>query len=353
VTECSAGDVVPTSSSGVARCVSGDRGFSHLSLVISSDTLNDFAEQWVGQPLEAPVEFQLRPLSPELAVEWNNAARCLRLMASMNHPPDTAVQAMLEHMLKLLVTRHPNNHSELLTYERYAQERTVSIAIGMIRREPMQWRTLSAVAHNLRCPMRDLENGILRLTGQRWAELYREARLDGVKRALTKGSDRFIATLREYGFNLSGRFMRAYEKRFGELPSATYRKNPSAVDVIHSSPSIADALCKRTINEFIDASAGKTIMLSDLAQFIEMSEHATIAAFKQQLARTPMRYVIERRLTRANWLLQNTSLSILAIALECGFGSQSYMTTLIKRHYGVTPRQMRLAGRAVHRVTEA
>jgi transcriptional regulator GlxA family with amidase domain len=345
-TECGTGDVVATSSAGVARCVSGDQGFGHLSLVISSGRLNDFVEQWIGQPLDAPIEFELRPLSPEVAADWNSAADCLRLMATMNHPPEIAAQAMQEHMFKLLVTGHPNNHSRLLTYERYAQERTVSLAVEMIRREPMQWRTLGAIAHKLGCPMSDLENGILRFTGKRWAEFYLEARLDGVKRALSRGSDKFIATLRAYGFSLSGRFVRTYARRFGELPSTTYRKNPNAIDVIQASPPISEALCQRTIDRFIDASLGKAITLADLAQLVEMSEHVTIAAFRQQFMRTPMGYVIERRLSRAHWLLQNTSVSILAIALECGFGSQSYMTTLIKRHHGVTPRQLRLAGRA-------
>ncbi|WP_306172632.1 helix-turn-helix transcriptional regulator [Burkholderia cenocepacia] len=83
--------------------------------------------------------------------------------------------------------------------------------------------------------------------------------------------------------------------------------------------------------------------LADLARLAGLSEHATIAAFKAQFSRTPMQYVIERRLERARWRLCNTSASILSIALDCGFGSQSYLTTLIKRHYGVTPRQLRLS----------
>jgi AraC-like DNA-binding protein len=353
ITECRDGDVVPTSSSGVARCVSGDRGFSHLSLVIGSERLNDFLTRWVGHSIDTPVKFELRPLSPAVATEWNSAAHCLRLMASMNHPPDQAADAMLEHMLKLLVTRHANNYSTLLPYGRYTQESKVFIAVEMIRQDPMRWRTLGAVAHNLGCPMGDLENGVLRLTGKRWTELHVEMRLDGVKRALRKGNERFVGTLREYGFSLSDRFVRMYEKRFGELPSATYRKNPNAVDVIQSTHPVSEILCKTTIDQFIDARLGRTIALSDLARLVEMSEHATITAFKQQFMRTPMGYVIQRRLARAGWLLQNTSANILAIALECGFGSQSYMTTLIKRHYGVTPRQLRLGGRSETRIANA
>lgn len=85
-----------------------------------------------------PVQFELRPLSPEVAAEWNIGASCLRLIASMNSTPDIAAQAMLEHMFKLLVTRHPNNHSALLTSKRYAQERTALTAIELIQHDPMQ-----------------------------------------------------------------------------------------------------------------------------------------------------------------------------------------------------------------------
>jgi len=348
-TECASDDVVPTSSMGVAKCVSGNQGFSHLSLVVDADELNGFLAQWVGKPLSTPVQFELRPLLPEVASEWNVAASCLRLMASMNSTPDIAAHALLEHMFKLLATRHPNNHSALLTSERYAQERTARTAIELIRQDPIRWKTLSAIAHWLACPASELENGILRLSGKKSAELFYEARLDCVKRTLgTDGNHRFIATLRKYGFSLSDRFVRAYRKRFGELPSTTYRRNPNAIDVIQSSHAIRDTLSERTIGEFVDASLGKTITLADLAQLVEMSEHATITAFKEQFSCTPMQYVIARRLERAKSLLQNTSVSILSIALECGFGSQSYLTTLIKRHYGVTPRQLRLSGRTPH-----
>lgn len=349
---CNLGDVVPISSSGRFRFVSGDQGHGSLAVILDETRLSDFLEQWIGHPLDTPVKFELRPLLSEVAMDWNKAAQCLHLMASMNVVPDVVAHTLLEHMFKLLVTGHPNNHSHLLTYERYAEERTVSMAIEMIRHDPMQWKTLSAIAHKLGRPTSDLENGILRLTGKRPAELFLEARIDGVKRSLSTGNTRFVATLREYGFTLSDRFGRAYRQRFGELPSATYRKNPNAADVIQFAPPVSDALCKRTIDRFIDASLGKPITLSDLARLVEMNEHATNAAFKQQFSRTPMSYVIERRLTRAHWLLQNTSSSILTIALECGFGSQSYMTTLIKHNYGVTPRQLRLAGRTPQGATD-
>ncbi|WP_146643162.1 helix-turn-helix domain-containing protein, partial [Shigella sonnei] len=56
---------------------------------------------------------------------------------------------------------------------------------------------------------------------------------------------------------------------------------------------------------------------------------------------TPAQYIIERRLERARWLLENTTDSILSIALDCGFGTQSYLSTAIRRHFGVTPRELR------------
>ncbi|HCL3697612.1 TPA: helix-turn-helix transcriptional regulator, partial [Pseudomonas aeruginosa] len=57
---------------------------------------------------------------------------------------------------------------------------------------------------------------------------------------------------------------------------------------------------------------------------------------------TPMNYVNERRLEQARFLLCFTKESIVSVALKCGFGSQSYLTTQLKRRYGVTPRKLRM-----------
>ncbi|WP_334021957.1 AraC family transcriptional regulator [Burkholderia orbicola] len=344
VTQCMTGDVIPISPSNDVTCVSQPSGFHHAAVILDADALNNFVSQWVGRPLVMPVRFDMRPLTADAAVEWNAAADCLRRMLLLTPVPEAAIRALSEYMLKHMMLRHASNYSESFATDACATEHIARSAVAMIKTDPMRWKTLGSIAHALNRPIGALENAIRRLTGQSSATLFVEGRLCGVRRALASGDLSFVGTLHAFGFTPSSRFVNAYRQRFGELPSATYRRNPNAADIHLDFRGPADGLCETTINRFIDEALGKPIGLADLAQLIGLSEHATIAAFKEQFARTPMQYVIERRLEHARWRLSQTSASILSIALDCGFGSQSYLTTLIKRQYGVTPRQLRLSG---------
>ncbi|OXI37342.1 AraC family transcriptional regulator [Burkholderia aenigmatica] len=343
VAQCAVGDVMPISSTGMSTCVTQPEGIGHLSVIVDAGDLNDFVSQWIGKPLAAPVRFDMKPVAADATIEWNAAADCLRRMMLLTPAPEAAIRALYEHMLKHMMLRHGSNYSALFATDTCATEHTARSAVAMIETDPMRWQTLGTIAHALGCPTGALENAIRRLTGQPSTALFFDGRLYGVRRALAKGDGSFVGTLHAFGFAPSNRFVSTYRQRFGEPPSATYRRNPNAADIRNDFRGLADTLCETKVNRFIDESLGKPIGLADLARLACLSEHATIAAFKEQFARTPMQYVIERRLQRARWRLCHTSASILSIALECGFGSQSYLTTLIKRHYGVTPRQLRLA----------
>ncbi|WP_224017404.1 helix-turn-helix transcriptional regulator [Paraburkholderia tropica] len=100
-----------------------------------------------------------------------------------------------------------------------------------------------------------------------------------------------------------------------------------------------------TLDAFIDAALTKPIGLADIANFLGMSERETISVFRSRFSRTPVNYIFERRLTRARWLIQNTSMSLVAISLECGYNSQSYMSTCMKKYFGMSPRGLRMAAR--------
>lgn len=340
---CAVGDVMPVSSTGRSLCTTGPDGFGHLSVIIDAERINGFLARWVGRPGLAPVEFALTPAAPELRAQWNAAAGCLRRMIRMSPIPDAAVDALLEHMLKLMVTGHANNHGALFDRDRCAPEHQARVAIRMLEEAPLRWKTLGAVAHVLGCATEALEHGIRRVAGKSSADLRNEARFRHVNRALARGDKPdFDATLHAYGFAITARFVREYHRRFGEPPGATYRRNPNAADQPLTADTAAAPLCAQTINRFIDASLESRIDTADLCRLVGMSERATIDAFRTQFSRTPAQYVIERRLERARWLLEHTTDSILSIALDCGFGTQSYLSTAIRRHFGVTPRALRM-----------
>jgi len=80
---------------------------------------------------------------------------------------------------------------------------------------------------------------------------------------------------------------------------------------------------------------------SELAASIGLSTRHLERLFRKHFDRTPTRYYLELRLERARLLLLQTSLSVLGVALACGFVSASHFTKCYRDHFGHTPREER------------
>lgn len=55
------------------------------------------------------------------------------------------------------------------------------------------------------------------------------------------------------------------------------------------------------------------------------------------MGQTPHRYVLERRLVRAQDLLARSPLAVADIARDSGFRGPSHFTAAFRRQYGLTP----------------
>lgn len=99
----------------------------------------------------------------------------------------------------------------------------------------------------------------------------------------------------------------------------------------------------KSVLAWIDRNPGTTITNAVLARQAGVSESYFRHAFVQSLGVSPGQYVRQRRLERARELLTATSLPIAHIAAECGFASQSYLTTCFRARHGVTPARYRRA----------
>ena len=55
----------------------------------------------------------------------------------------------------------------------------------------------------------------------------------------------------------------------------------------------------------------------------------------------PVKYILIKRLERADLMLRNSNIAINNIAYECGFKSTSYFCTAYKRHFNYTPLEAR------------
>ena len=103
-------------------------------------------------------------------------------------------------------------------------------------------------------------------------------------------------------------------------------------------------LSKRTLArliEFMEANLCEDLSLEALAEVVEMSPYQFRRAFIATVGQSSHSWLNERRLDRAKTLLAKTEQPIVRIALDCGFSSQSHMTTLFSKHLDITPNKYR------------
>jgi AraC family transcriptional regulator len=94
----------------------------------------------------------------------------------------------------------------------------------------------------------------------------------------------------------------------------------------------------RRVLEYINTHLEQDIELADLAEVADMSQCYFASLFKQAMGISPWQYVMQRRVERAKDLLGQCNNSILDIALQCGFNSQSHFTQQFRKFTGVTPK---------------
>lgn len=93
--------------------------------------------------------------------------------------------------------------------------------------------------------------------------------------------------------------------------------------------------------EYIDTHLGRDLELVQLAQVVGMSQYYFASLFKQSMGVAPWQYVRQQRLEQAKELLKQCDRSIVEIALECGFKSQSHFTQQFRKFTGITPKGYR------------
>lgn len=76
---------------------------------------------------------------------------------------------------------------------------------------------------------------------------------------------------------------------------------------------------------------------SQLAQDVGMSTRQLERLFRRYLNRSPKRYYMELRLQKARNLLLQTEMSVINVALACGFASPSHFSKCYRALYRITP----------------
>jgi AraC family transcriptional regulator, glycine betaine-responsive activator len=89
--------------------------------------------------------------------------------------------------------------------------------------------------------------------------------------------------------------------------------------------------------QIMETNIEDTISPAQLATDVGMSTRQLERLFRRYLSRSPKRYYMELRLQKARNLLMQTDMSVINVALACGFASPSHFSKCYRAHYQTTP----------------
>jgi len=89
--------------------------------------------------------------------------------------------------------------------------------------------------------------------------------------------------------------------------------------------------------QMMEANIEEPVSPSILAKDVGMSTRQLERLFRRYLNRSPKRYYMELRLQKARNLLMQTDMSVINVALACGFASPSHFSKCYRAHYNTTP----------------
>ncbi|REE77703.1 AraC family transcriptional regulator [Paenibacillus taihuensis] len=152
----------------------------------------------------------------------------------------------------------------------------------------------------------------------------------------------FFGVLREIQEKRIG-YLMAIKQRMMELFIAAVRNlhgdkpnEPIELPMNHSDHSIV-----RHCILFLEDNYQNQITLEEAAASIHFSPRHLGRVFKTITGRTVHEYLMALRLNRARQLLEVSDESLEQIAQECGITNGSYLNTLFKKHFGISPNQHR------------
>jgi len=107
--------------------------------------------------------------------------------------------------------------------------------------------------------------------------------------------------------------------------------------------------------ELMEQNLEEPMTRCELARRAGLSTRQLERLFRKYLNRSPARYYLELRLHKARLLLVQTNMSVIDVALACGFVSASHFSKCYRDFFGRTPRKERSvpAGRESHLISVA
>jgi AraC family transcriptional regulator len=93
----------------------------------------------------------------------------------------------------------------------------------------------------------------------------------------------------------------------------------------------------RNVQAYVEMHVHEQISLADLAAAAGLSSFHFLRSFKGSMGSTPARYVMDRRMERARYLLRIGNMTVTEIGLGVGFEDLSHFSRAFRRSVGVAP----------------
>lgn len=97
--------------------------------------------------------------------------------------------------------------------------------------------------------------------------------------------------------------------------------------------------------ELLESNLAGDISLSSVAGACGLSQSHFIRAFRLAVGHPPYRWVVLKRLQRAQELLRSTDLTVAEVSFQCGFCDQAHLTRTFAAKVGVSPARWRRMAR--------
>ena len=95
---------------------------------------------------------------------------------------------------------------------------------------------------------------------------------------------------------------------------------------------------KRNIKEFMEDNYLENLKLNDYATLTGRSISTFNREFKRLYGTTPNKWLIEKRLSKAHELLNDTTLNVTQVSMDVGYENISHFIKAYKKTYGITPK---------------
>jgi AraC-like DNA-binding protein len=113
------------------------------------------------------------------------------------------------------------------------------------------------------------------------------------------------------------------------------------MDAIHDHKRFPNAVLLVRAVAYMEEHLGDALDRDTVARAAGLSGSHFSHLIREKTGRTFTEWMVRYRVDHAKTLLRRTDKSLIHIALECGFGDQSYFNRVFKRHTGSTPRAYR------------